>query len=50
MFNTHNRYAVAIKVDKKIGGHVPHEVSKTCLYFVKMSGSIKIEVIYLLSL
>ena len=42
--NIHDRYAVAVKVDGSIVGHVPKELSKTFYYFIRNGGVISGEV------
>ena len=41
--NTHDRYAVAILEEDTCCsvGHLPREISKECVYFLKMGGTIK---------
>ena len=42
--NKYDRYAVAVKKEKKIVGHVPKELSKKCSDFLKSGGVIGCEV------
>ena len=38
--NRHDRYAVIVKVNQDIVGHVPREISKVLLYFIKNGGTV----------
>lgn len=42
--NPHDIYAVAIKKDNIIVGHVPRDQSKVCSYFIRRGGVIQFEV------
>ena len=42
--NRHDRYAVAVKVNQDIVGHVPREISKVLFYFIKNGGMVDGEV------
>lgn len=43
--NRHNRYAVAVKVNEDIVGHVPKKHSKVFYYFIRYCGMISFEFI-----
>ena len=42
--NPYDKYAVSIKQNNIIVGHVPREQSKVCNYFIKRGGVIQVEI------
>ncbi len=44
-YNIHDKYAISVKRDHLIVGHIPIELSKFCYFFIKRGGIITVEVV-----
>ena len=42
--NEHNRFAVAVKKENNVVGHMPREISKVAWFFIRHGGEITCEI------
>ena len=43
--NIHDQFAISVKQDHLIVGHIPREISKFCHYFIRRGGVITVEIV-----